>query len=39
MVKIAAAKNVTGRIGGEPFQLTANNLAALRALLAQLRLP
>ena len=37
--KIAAEKNVCGEIGAESFQLTANNLAALRALLAQLCLP
>lgn len=39
LAKIAAARSVTGRIGEEAFQLTANNLGALRALLAQLKLP
>ena len=39
LARIAAARSVTGRIGDEPFQFSANNLAALRALLAQLRLP
>jgi hypothetical protein len=39
LAKIAAARSATGRIDKEAFQLTANNLAALRALLAQLKLP
>ena len=39
LAKIAAARSVTGTIGKESFQLTANNLAALRALLTQLKLP
>lgn len=39
LARIAAARSVTGRLDQEAFQLTADNLAALRALLAQLRLP
>jgi hypothetical protein len=39
LAKIAAARSVTGKIDAEAFQLTANNLGGLRALLAQLRLP
>lgn len=37
--KIATARSVTGRIGRESFRLSPDNLAALRALLAELRLP
>ena len=39
LARIAAARSVKGTIGREAFQFTANNLGALRALLAQLRLP
>ncbi|HLL74974.1 MAG TPA: hypothetical protein VK421_06885 [Pyrinomonadaceae bacterium] len=39
LARIAAARSVRGKIGAEPFRLSAENLGALRALLAQLRLP
>lgn len=39
LARIAAARSVRGKIGAEPFQLSADNLGALRALLAQLQLP
>lgn len=39
LAKIAAARSVTGRLDKEAFRLSANNLAALRALLEQLKIP
>ena len=39
LARVAAARNVRGTIDKEPFQFNANNLDALRALLAQLKLP
>lgn len=39
LAKIASSRSVRGTIDKEPFQFTADNLAALRALLAQLKLP
>jgi hypothetical protein len=39
LAKIASARSVSGKVDAEPFQFTADNLSALRALLAQLRLP
>lgn len=39
LAKIAAAGSATGSIDKETFRFSADNLAALRALLAQLRLP
>ena len=39
LARIAAARSATGTLDKEAFQLSANNLAALRALLAQLKLP
>lgn len=39
LAKIAAARGASGSIDKEKFQLSADNLAALRALLAQLKLP
>jgi hypothetical protein len=39
LARLARARSLTGQIGAETFQFTPANLGALRALLAQLRLP